>query len=63
MERPPDSCKDDSQVVAKLADFGLATYCDPTTKGLKGIAGTDIYMAPEIVRQYENTDIPQQYRS
>jgi len=50
MERLPEACKDDSQIVAKLADFGLATFVDPTSKGLKGVVGTDIYMAPEIVR-------------
>jgi serine/threonine protein kinase len=41
-----------------LADFGLATFSDPTSKGLKGTVGTDYYMAPEIVTQYENTGIP-----
>lgn len=43
------SCGED-EVVAKLADFGLACYNDPTEKGLQLFCGSDTYMAPEIIK-------------
>lgn len=34
---------------AKLADFGLARLRDEASRGLRGIAGTPLYMAPEVL--------------
>jgi len=43
--------KDDDDLTVKLADFGLACYIDPDKGGIKGMAGTPEYMAPEVVMQ------------
>jgi len=41
-------------VVVKIGDFGLSCYCDPTKKGLNAYCGTDIFMAPEMLRLRDN---------
>ena len=42
----------------KLADFGLAILIKPDTPGVKGFAGTGLYMAPEIIKQDGNGIFP-----
>ena len=51
-------------VVVKIADFGLATYMDPTSKGLNEFCGTDLFMAPEILKIWANpSKLPNSYKS
>ena len=38
----------------KIGDFGLSCYCDPTKKGLNAFCGTDVFMAPEMLRLSAN---------
>jgi len=37
------------KIEIKLCDFGLAGYMMPGDKGLVGFAGTEVYMAPEVM--------------
>jgi serine/threonine protein kinase len=48
--------------VAKIADFGLACYSDPTSKGQQLFCGSDTYMAPEIIKQKSNPDLEDFYK-
>ena len=43
---------DDQEVFLKLVDFGLACKYDPKV-GVEGIAGTRMYMAPEVLKASE----------
>ena len=54
----------ETDVVVKIADFGLATYMDPTSKGLNEFCGTDPFMAPEILKISANpSKLPKAYKS
>ena len=56
--------EDDTDPVVKIADFGLSAYLDPTTKGLNNFCGTDLYMAPEILKSNSNcSTLPQVYKT
>ena len=51
-------------VVAKVADFGLACYIDPTSKGLDLYCGTDLYLAPEVIKLRANPSrLPEKHKS
>jgi len=39
----------DEKIEIKLCDFGLAGYMMPGEEGLTGFAGTEVYMAPEVM--------------
>ena len=56
--------EDNLEVVAKIADFGLSCYCDPTSKGISLYCGTDLYMAPEMLKLKANpSTLPERYKS
>ena len=53
-----------TDVVTKLADFGLACYMDPASKGHCDFCGTDIFMAPEMLKLWANpSKLPNVYKS
>jgi len=43
-----ENCLFDRNGCLKLADFGLASFCEEYTSGLEAMQGTTIYMAPEL---------------
>ena len=56
--------KYETDPIVKIADFGLACYLDPTSKGLNCFCGTDPYMAPEILKMWQNpSSLPSVYKS
>ncbi len=50
LETPLAQCKSELQYVAKICDFGFASYCDPV-EGMSKRCGTPGYMAPEILAE------------
>jgi len=55
---------EETDVVVKISDFGLACYMDPSSKGLKKFCGSDLFMAPEILKNWDNpSSLPNIYKS
>ena len=45
------------ELSCKIADFGMATFFDPESPDLNYFCGTDIYMAPELIKLENSLEI------